>query len=120
MIFYKNLFVSVILSVLLILVIMAIIMYRTKDKQIYPPVVQPCPDYYNTDGSGNCIANEYVWFVSSESSKKTGLSCSKVNFSEFKNPGIGVSSALCTKKNWANDCSVSWDGVTNNPAICHE
>lgn len=119
MIFYKNLFISVILSVLLILIIMAIVMYQSKNKQIYPPVVQPCPDYYNTDGSGNCTANEYIWFVSDLNSSRTGLKCSKANFSELKGPGIGPTSGMCSKKNWANDCGVSWDGITNNPAICY-
>ena len=119
MIFYKNLFISVILSVLLILVIMAIVMYRSKHKQIYPPVFQPCPDYYNTDACGNCILNSSIWSIGPDTSKRTQMSCSNVNFSGLTNPGIGPSSALCTKQQWAQDCFVSWDGITNNSSICY-
>ena len=121
MIFYKNLFISVILSVLLVLIFMAVIMYNSKKKQVYPPVFQPCPDYYKTDSAGNCLINAGVWDSSKvpATSGSTSLSCSNVDFSGFKNPGIGASSSLCTKKKWAQDCQVTWDGITNNSAICY-
>ena len=121
MIFYKNLFISVILSVLIILIIMAVVMYNSKKKQVYPPVFQPCPDYFTTNANGNCVINTGVWDPAkvTGTSGKTNLSCTNVNFTDFKNPGTDSKSALCTKKSWAQDCQVTWDGITNNSAICY-
>ena len=118
MLYYKNLFISVILSVLLLLVIMAVIMQTSKNKQIYPAVTQTCPDYYYMDGS-MCIMNESIWAIRATESKQTTLSCNKANFTLLNNPGIGPSSAMCSKKKWASDCSVTWDGITNNSSICY-
>jgi len=121
MIFYKNLFISVILSVLIILIIMAVVMYNSKNKQVFPPVFQPCPDYFTTDAKGNCLINTAVWDPSkvTGTSGKTNISCTNANFSDLKNPGIGPTSGLCKKKTWAQDCQVTWDGITNNSAICY-
>ena len=57
MIFYKNIFVSTILSVILLLGIVAYVLYNSKDKQIYPPVLSSCPDYYNLNDKGEVWMN---------------------------------------------------------------
>lgn len=124
MIFYKNLFISVILSALLVLAGLAFVMYKSNSTQVYPPTFNPCPDYYNYDASTNvCTANQQVWtnlpFKGSSKSPTTGLSCDIVNFSSFKSLGLGPSSALCTKSKWSSECGVNWDGISNNPAICY-
>jgi hypothetical protein len=119
MLWYKNLFISTILSVLLLLAIIAAVMYFSSKKQIFPAVFQPCPDYYNMDLSGNCHINHSIWDIGATSSSRTDLSCNDVNFSKLKNPGMGPSSGLCSKQRWAQDCTVTWDGITNNSAICY-
>ena len=119
MLWYKNLFISTILSVLLLLAIMAAVMYFSNKKQIYPAVYQPCPDYYNTDACGNCTINTSVWKIDQVSSSRTDMSCNTVNFTNIKNPGTGPMSGLCVKQKWAQDCTVTWDGITNNSALCY-
>ena len=122
MIFYKNLFISVILSAFLILAMIAYMVYVTKKKQAYPPVFQACPDYYILDAqTGICSANEDVWKVNALPSKsvRTNMYCNNVDFSSNKKLGMGADSSLCNKKNWSADCGVSWDGISNNPDICY-
>ena len=114
MIFYKNVFISTILSVILLLGIIAVTMYYTNKKQIYPPILSKCPDFYNLNDSNVCV-NSGVW-------NRAALSrgCDYMDFSgnEYNIQGIGPTSGLCKKKEWASECKVSWDGITNNYSIC--
>ena len=123
MIFYKNLFISVILSALLILAFIAYFMYKQNLSQVYPPVTQKCPDYYKLDTKiGNCIADPVWGFKSDQiytSSRTNNLNCAIVDFSGNNVGGMGSKSTLCTKKRWAEDCGVTWDGITNNQMICY-
>ena len=115
MIYYKNMVVSVILSVVLLLIFIGVIMYNSKNNQIYPAVFSPCPDYYSLDSLGKCNANTSIWGFSA------GNKCLSNNFSDksYKTPGVGKGSGLCSMKQWASDCGVTWDGVTNNSSICY-
>lgn len=120
MIFYKNMLVSVFLSVLIILTILGIIMYYGQNKQIFPASFPPCPDYYSSDTTGKCIANSSIWTFTNNLPTSLPLQkCSIVDFSGNYQPGVGPSSGLCTMKKWANDCNVTWDGITNNTSICY-
>jgi hypothetical protein len=112
MIYYKNLLISTILSAILLLAIVAIIIYTTKDKVLYPPIISDCPDYYNLNDAGKCI-NTGVW-------KNTESSCDIIDFSGniYGAAGTDKTSGLCKKKLKAQDCKITWDGVTNNFSIC--
>ena len=114
MIFYKNVFISAILSAILLLVIIGIVMYYTNNKQIYPPVLSKCPDFYNLNDANLCV-NSGVW-----DSNKITSGCDNMDFSgnEYNIQGVGPTSGLCKKKEWASECGVSWDGITNNYSIC--
>ena len=114
MIFYKNIFISAILSAFLLLAIVAVVMYYTKNKQIYPPILSVCPDFYNLDMNNKCI-NGGLWKQIPVSSD-----CDYKDFSGniYNIQGTGANSGLCQKKSWANNCGVTWDGITNNYAIC--
>jgi hypothetical protein len=109
MIFYKNIFISTILSVIVLLGIVAYVMYTSKDKQIYPPMLSECPDYYNLTSDGKC-KNNGIWETE----------CDVLDFSgnEYKRTGLGSNSGLCAKKNKSNNCNITWDGITNNYSIC--
>jgi hypothetical protein len=114
MIFYKNVLISTFLSVILLLVIIGVTMYYTKNKQIYPPILSKCPDFYNLNEDGLCV-NSGVW-----DKDQITVDCNNIDFSgnDYNVQGIGANSGLCKKKKWANDCKVSWDGITNNYSIC--
>jgi hypothetical protein len=36
----------------------------------------------------------------------------------YRLPGSGKNSGICTKKKMAQDCKITWDGLTNNYTIC--
>lgn len=114
MIFYKNVLISTILSVILLLAIVAVVMYYTKNKQIYPPILSRCPDFYNLDVNNNCV-NSGIW-----DKTKLTIGCDYMDFSgnDYNIQGTGPTSGLCMKQKWANTCKVSWDGITNNYSIC--
>ena len=114
MIFYKNVLISTILSAILLLGIVAVVMYYTKNKQIYPPILSRCPDFYNLDVNNKCV-NSGVW-----DKDKLLTGCDYMDFSgnAYNVQGTGAMSGLCEKQKWANDCKVSWDGITNNYSIC--
>ena len=114
MIFYKNIFISAILSAIILLVIVAVTMYYTKNKQLYPPILSNCPDFYNLNSDNKCV-NSGVWNLTEQ-----GVGCDNVDFTgnEYNIQGTGETSGLCTKKNWANGCKVTWDGITSNYSIC--
>jgi hypothetical protein len=111
MIFYKNIVVSTILSVIILLAIVAYVMYNSKDKQIYPPILSNCPDYYNLNEKGLCV-NTGIW--------STRADCNSISFTDsiYKVEGTGANSGICAKKNKATDCKITWDGITNNYSIC--
>ena len=114
MIFYKNIFVSTILSVIILLAIVAYVMYYSQDKQIYPPILSVCPDYYTLNTNNTCV-NSGVW-----DNSKSGSLCNRLDFSGnvYKVAGTGTSSGLCAKKTVATNCKITWDGITNNYSIC--
>ena len=82
----------------------------------YPPIMSECPDYYRKEATG-CV---------SKISDITNLdACKSVDFNDTTvftnngNSGMGPDSAICEKKNWAINCGVNWDGITNNDNICY-
>ena len=116
MIFYKNVLISTILSAILLLGIVVVVMYYTKNKQIYPPILSSCPDFYNLDVNNKCV-NTGVWNTNALAAL---TDCDYKDFSgnDYNIQGTGATSGLCAKQKWANSCKVSWDGITNNYSIC--
>ncbi len=112
--------ISTILSVILLLGIVGYVMNSANKVQIFPVNISDCPDYYDIDSSSNyCNANLNVW--------NTGLrdDCKSIDFVKgrygrvkYITPGKSASSGLCAKKRKANQCKVSWDGITNDKSIC--
>jgi len=113
MIFYKNIFISAILSAILLLAIVAFIIYYYRDQEVYPPILSNCPDYYNLDANNKCV-NTGVWNL------QDTANCSTIDFSGnmYLAPGTDRTSGLCAKKKKASECRITWDGITNNSSIC--
>lgn len=88
----------IILSIVLLFV-GAVISKRVNDMP-WPPSINPCPDYWKSDASGNCTNFH-------------NLGVCKNNVMNFaKNPTFSGASAMCNKYNWANNCKITWDGIT--------
>jgi hypothetical protein len=75
--------------------------------QVWPPLIPGCPDYWDVDGSGNCL-------------NTLNLGTCNLNGDpmSFNTSAYQGSEGLCAKYTWANKCGVTWDGITygvNNP-----
>jgi hypothetical protein len=111
--FYKSILIVAALSLIIILSIFGVILSNMSKKQIYPANISTCPDYYSLV-SGSCITNGVIF-------NSKDLNCQKNDFKDYKYTpqGKDINSGLCAKKQWAINCGVSWDGITNNSNICY-
>lgn len=114
--------ISTILSVILLLGLVAYMISSSNNVQIFPATISECPDYYDLNSSNMCVANTNVWNTTDMVSN-----CSTINFNSgtrwstgvsYSTPGKGKGSGICAKKQKANSCRISWDGITNNTGIC--
>ena len=74
----------------------------------WPPMIPACPDYWLIDGSGTntqCINVKDLGTCP----KQNGQSHLTMNFNL---PAFTGSQGLCNKYTWANNCGISWDGIT--------
>ena len=99
--FQKIVSYTAIVLFLILMIVLAILMARAKMNTKYPPQIGSCPDYWQKDAStGNCL-----------NVKNLGINCpSPANFntSEYLGPD-----GLKNKCNFAKNCSIEWDGVSN-------
>lgn len=106
------LFVAIVLLIIALVVIGIALSYSTN--QTWPPMTPSCPDYWSIDGSGNnavCINVKDLGTCPPQS----GQQHLTMN---FNGPAFTGSNSLCAKYTWANNCGVTWDGITygvNNP-----
>ena len=99
--FYKNTIIAFAVQLVILLIIMAAIMSNQAGTQEYPPTLSVCPDFYSLNESGNCTTDSNV-YINKEPR------CSRMN-----TQGMSIHD----KKNWAADCGVAWDGITNSSSI---
>lgn len=102
------LIISVICLVIL-LVCIGIMVYRKRFSDTFPPTIATCPDYWEdvSNGSGLICKNK------NPTKNILGKCGDSMDFSETKwTSGYG----LCNKANWARNCNLTWDGITNNPS----
>jgi len=98
----------ILLSIFLIMI--GISLYRNKHTYQYPPVVANCPDYWLDESNGTSIK--------CSNSKNLGKKGCPKTF-DFSAPFWSSDKGLCMKKNIANRCELTWDGVTNNSStVC--
>lgn len=107
-----DLFQKIVLSIaifflIIFLITIAYAMHSKKNSLSYPPVTAGCPDYWIDQANGSCT-----------NVKNLGkTSCARTmnfNTSTFNSSTIG----LCAKSQWAKNCNLTWDGVTNNENAC--
>ena len=111
--FQKIVLLGAIILLIIALVIIGIALANSTD-QVWPPMVPACPDYWTIDGSGNNTTCTNV--------KDLGT-CPPGNgqnhlVMNFNTPAFSGSNSLCAKYTWANNCGLTWDGITygvNNP-----
>ena len=111
--FQKIILLISIIILLLNLVIIAVALHYSKNKN-WPPMVPNCPDYWKSEGSGNNIT--------CKNEKDLGVCNPQIGdkhlIMDFNKPPFTGANGNCAKYTWANNCKVSWDGVNygvNNP-----
>ena len=99
--FYKNTIIAFAVQLIILLLIMAYIISNRNKNQEFPPTISLCPDYYSLSDSGTCNTDSSIY-------SNDRPECVRMN-------PKGMS--LNEKRNWASDCGVSWDGITNSSSI---
>ena len=104
---------------ILILTFIGILMQSQNKGQVWPPVVNTCPDKWAVDGSGNCIIPQNV------STNTGGLSTADISasLSDYLVSGnldpkhsawsAKGASTQCAQKAWTQKYGVLWDGISN-------
>ena len=107
---FKNIIVIIaVITLIILFIIFGVMLYYAKSKEIYPPVTADCPDYWLSKQQGNkqlCINHLHL---GKDSCNKT------INFNTEKWKGVDH---ICNKKQWANNCDLTWDGITNSSKQC--
>lgn len=93
------LIVSSIILVLMLLVVTYLI-YKQKNSMLWPPEVSQCPDYWKVVGTDKC---ENV----------LGLGEGKCMNADFSGADWKGAGGLKKKSEWAENCGVVWDGISN-------
>ena len=105
--FQKMVIICAIVILLISLLIIGIALIKSK-KSVWPPNVSACPDWWVMDGSGNqqkCINVKDLGIC-----KAQGNTPHQVM--DFNTSSFTGSSGTCNKYTWANNCKVTWDGIT--------
>ena len=94
---------------LLSLCLIGLALHHQKYNSNYPPIIANCPDYW-VDASGN-----------------NGSGCTNVQNignpvcarnMDFSAPVFAGQNGSCAKYKWAQQCNLSWDGITNKASTC--
>jgi hypothetical protein len=139
--FQNYVFVFTFFCLIIALTFTAIALKSKKSTNVYPPIIDNCPDYWYSsyhelDSSNN--------LVPSSACKDTQFGCCPDNITPKEDDAgttcptslcynvkkLGTVSDSCPKKmdfskystcekqTWAKSCNITWDGITNMPSAC--
>ena len=98
---------TLIIACLLLLICITIIIFTflfPNTKQVWPPLVSNCPDYFEDEkGDGSSCLNKLK--LGNQDNQCNG----PYNFTNSRYIG---SNGNCEKYKWANNCNLTWDGIT--------
>lgn len=105
-----------IVILIILLIVIGLTMYYSAVNAKFPPVIAECPDYWNVlRDENNKIICKNVLKINPNSVSEID-SCNKIDPVNFK--GTTNDETVCNRFNWATNCNVIWDGITNNNASC--
>lgn len=115
--FYSMNFQSIVMMVATILLILALTLIGVSLSNLnsevkYPPLISDCPDYWTVEKTVNSNGNTDFKCINAKELGTLASDCTEYDNSQSEYKGIG---GLCRKKKWADNCKITWDGVTNNP-----
>jgi hypothetical protein len=107
---YQKVVLSIFAIVLvIILVVYGVTLYNASSTDIYPPVQATCPDWWVSDSETNknmCINEKNIG----------SHTCSTTM--DFDTDEWNGADHICKKKQWAESCDLTWDGITNSTMKC--
>jgi len=106
--FQKIVLILATIILIIILIFIGINLANLNSSQTWPPVIPQCPDYWEIDETGNKTKCKNTLKLGT-CSASSGTDYQLV---DFNTPEFTGDNALCAKYNWANNCKVSWDGIT--------
>lgn len=109
--FQKIVITIVVIGLLVCFLLIGYSLHNTKKNQSWPPTVSQCPDYW-VDLSGNsdiCLNIKDLGTCNAGLNKGLEGKHTEMDFSDSTYQG---SNGNCAKFQWANQCGVSWDGIT--------
>ena len=109
---------------ILILTFIGILMQSQKKGQVWPPVINTCPDKWTVDGSGNCTIpssgdDGYLNMGSTATAISTSLDNYKPSgLTDGFDPKHSAwaakgASTQCAQKAWTQKYGILWDGISN-------
>jgi len=106
--FQKITMIVALVILIICLIFIGYSLYKSKYDSQFPPVVADCPDYWldMSEGDGNSCKNV----------KNLG-SCNQTSMN-FSSSFWTGNDGLCRKYQWAKQCNLTWDGVTNATDPC--
>ncbi len=113
-------FQSVVLIIAIVVLIICLILIgmalnKSKKEKQFPPVVPDCPDYWDAVLSTTEDSDGNKSIIGCRNTRGLGV-CDK----DQVNPTI-ISLNPCSKKKWAKNCGITWDGITNaSPCTSNE
>lgn len=114
--FNKIVLFTAIFILIISLIIVGILLSFLLMSETYPPVISDCPDYWDVSLNSS---NETICINLSQQNTGLGTSeCTNYNTDLFLVSGTDYANVLCEKYKWANDCDITWDGITNNNQVC--
>jgi len=106
-------FQKITLTIAIVLLILALIfiglsLAHAKSKETWPPIVSDCPDYWtDTDQNGaRCVNSQSLGTCNIPTSNNN-------NAMNFTTSNFQGSNQACAKYTWAQNCGVTWDGITS-------
>lgn len=99
--FYKNTIIAFGVVLAILLTIMAYIIVDKNETQEFPARLSMCPDYYSLNESGHCKTDNNIY------------SNKEPRCIQMEPTGMSI----IQKREWASDCGVAWDGITNSSNI---
>jgi hypothetical protein len=102
--FQKTILFAAIIILIVALVFIGMALSASKNAETWPPITSACPEWWDYDGSGNCVNIKDLGTCP----PRNGDKHLTMNFNTSAFTG---SNGACNKYNWSKACGVSWDGV---------
>lgn len=114
--FQKIVLTIAIILLIICLIFIGIALKKSNSDSQWPPIVGECPDYWLDTGNkgSNCanVQNLGKCTTGGNGVTPTTMVGAGISMDFTQAPYIGAD-GICAKYKWANDCGVTWDGITS-------